>query len=590
MQTLARAHRRDPDPKVRALLAWIKEHQCPGISLTDTPPKSDPAWTDRRVLIFTEYGDTRRYLRDLLRTAVADTDRGEERILEIYGGMNDEAREEVQYAFNAPPADHPVRILLATDAAREGLNLQGHCSDLFHFDIPWNPSRMEQRNGRIDRALQPEPVVRCHYFVYEQRGEDRVLDKVVEKTEIIHRELGSFGTVVRERVEKVLEGGITEETDAQLDLVTEQDGDPRREMADRELEALRERERLKREIDQAAKIFDASKKVMNFQPEHLRDAIDVGLELSGAGPLERIDERGKSEHGVYRLPALPPDWQRTIDGLRPPRDRKEEFYEWRKRPPRPVVFHPPKAMTSTTVHLHLEHPFVKRVLSRFLAQGYGQHDLSRVTVAPVSETAQASVVAVGRLCLFGAGAGRLHDTLLHVGARYTRSSGASNLEPLDATETQHLVEMLERAFKERPSLEGFSGNLIQELQHDAPKAMEALWPALRAEADAHAVDAEQKLKARGTEEANALRKIIEAQRDAIEQALGGPQLNLEFGESESERLQARQQEQDRKHLERRRTELERELVREPEQLESLYEVKLRRFEPVGLIYLWSEMG
>ena len=64
------------------------------------------------------------------------------------------------------PHKHPVRILIATDAAREGLNLQAHCWNLFHFDVPWNPSRMEQRNGRIDRKLQPKPEVFCHYFVY----------------------------------------------------------------------------------------------------------------------------------------------------------------------------------------------------------------------------------------------------------------------------------------------------------------------------------------------------------------------------------------------------------------------------------------
>jgi hypothetical protein len=255
-----------------------------------------------------------------------------------------------------------------------------------------------------------------------------------------------------------------------------------------------------------------------------------------------------------------------------------------------VVFHPPKVLTSTHVHLHLEHPFVKRVLSRFLAQGYGQHDLSRVTLLPVSETAQASVLAVGRLCFFGSGAGRLHDTLLYVGAHYIRSSGASNLAPLDARDTRGLVEMLERAFEQRTSLEAFSDTRLEELRKDAPLAMESLWPALRAEADAHAFEAEQKLGARGSEEANALRKIIQGQRDAIEKALGGRQLNLEFGDSESDRLQARQMEQDRKHLERRRAELERELEQEPEQLLSLYEVKLKRFEPVGLIYLCSEMG
>ncbi len=590
MQTLGRLHRREPDAKVNALIAWMREHQCPGISLTDTPAKADRAWTDRRVLIFTEYGDTRRYLRDLLCSAVADTDRGEERILEIYGGMNDEAREEVQYAFNAPPGEHPVRILLATDAAREGLNLQGHCADLFHFDIPWNPSRMEQRNGRIDRALQPEPVVRCHYFVYQQRGEDRVLDKVVEKTEIIQQELGSLGTVVLEKVEKTLEKGITAETDAQLDFVIESDGDEKLETTKRELEATRERDRLKREIDRAGRIFDASRKLMNFHPEHLRDAIDVGLELGGAGPLERIGQGSGTDNVAYRLPELPIDWQRTIDKLRPPRERNEEFYDWRKKPPRPVVFHPPKVLTSTQVHLHLEHPFVKRVLSRFLAQGYGQHDLSRVTVLPVSETAQASALAVGRLCLFGSGAGRLHDTLLYAAAHYDRGGGAQKVVALDGEEARDLIGMLERAFKERPALDAFSESLLDELRNEASHVMETLWPVLRSEADAQAVDAEQKLKARGTEEANALRKIIQGQRDAIEKALGGTQLNLEFGESESDRLQARQQEQDRKHLERRRMELERELEREPEQLELLYEVKLRRFEPVGLIYLWPEMG
>jgi hypothetical protein len=150
--------------------------------------------------------------------------------------------------------------------------------------------------------------------------------------------------------------------------------------------------------------------------------------------------------------------------------------------------------------------------------------------------------------------------------------------------------MLDRAFEERPSLKTFSDTLLHELRKDAPLAMETLWPALRAEADAHAVDADQKLKTRGATDAKELRKIIQSQHDAIEEALGGTQLNLTFGDSESDRLQAKQMDQDRKHLERRRVELQQDLEREPRELESLYDVKLRRFEPVGLIYLWPEMG
>jgi hypothetical protein len=62
-----------------------------------------------------------------------------------------------------------------------------YCADLIHFDLPWNPSRLEQRNGRIDRKLQPAKQVFCRYFHYEQREADIVLDALVRKTEVIQR-------------------------------------------------------------------------------------------------------------------------------------------------------------------------------------------------------------------------------------------------------------------------------------------------------------------------------------------------------------------------------------------------------------------
>ena len=115
----------------------------------------------------------------------------------------------MQRRFNADPSREPLRILLATDAAREGLNLQAHCSDLFHFDLPWNPGRIEQRNGRIDRKLQPAAEVACHYFVLPQRTEDRVLEVLVTKTETIKRELGSLSQVIDDSVERrMLSEGI----------------------------------------------------------------------------------------------------------------------------------------------------------------------------------------------------------------------------------------------------------------------------------------------------------------------------------------------------------------------------------------------
>lgn len=114
-------------------------------------------------------------------------------------------------------------------------------------------------------------------------------------------------------------------------------------------------------------------------------------------------------------------------------------------------------------------------------------------------------------------------------------------------------------------------------------------PALRAEADAEATDVEQRLAQRAEEEATALRKILETQQKKIFEVLGGDQLKLALGTTEAERENGAQLERDRKHLERRRDASARELETEPAELAALYAVKLRRFEPVGLVYLYPEL-
>jgi SNF2 family DNA or RNA helicase len=160
------------DARVLWLVQWIKANLLSG-----------KIWNDRRLIIFTEWEDTRRWLERRLREALADTDRIDDRIGIFTGATGQDRREEVKAAFNANPKKEPLRILICTDAAREGINLQTYCSDLIHFDLPWNPSRLEQRNGRIDRKLQPAKQVFCRYFRYEQREADIVLDALVRKTD-----------------------------------------------------------------------------------------------------------------------------------------------------------------------------------------------------------------------------------------------------------------------------------------------------------------------------------------------------------------------------------------------------------------------
>ncbi|MFO0558012.1 MAG: DISARM system SNF2-like helicase DrmD [Polyangiales bacterium] len=582
MLATARRHRGAPDAKVQTLIAWMREHQCKAAQIGGADAKAskrDRAWSDRRVILFTEYGDTKRYLQGILRAAIEGTERADERIMVFHGGMSDEQREEVQRAFNAPPDEHPVRVLIATDAAREGVNLQGHCADLFHFDVPWNPARMEQRNGRIDRTLQPAKEVFCHYFHYPARREDLVLEKLIEKVDVIQRDLGSMSAVLLERMGAVMESGIDDETLSLLERA-EQAGE-RRKTASEELEANRpELDRLRAEIEEASALLERSKGVINFDPALLRDAIDVGLELSGASALKPLgDER-------YELPTLAASWQDTVDTLRPPRGRDEPLWEFRKKKPWPIVFRPPPKMNSAQAHVHLEHPLVQRVLGRFLSQGYSAHDLSRVTVVRTRHDSLVRVIAFGRLSLFGAGATRLHDQLVRVAARWIEGREQQELKPFADEADRKAIEMLEQVLAEAPTLEAASESLQARVREAAPRLFSALWTHVQAEADARAVEAEQQLARRGTEEAQALSEILKTQRRAIIDAIEArSQLSLGFFADERE---GEQFEREKQWLDDRLVSIQQEVQREPDEIRALYRVALRRLEPVGLVVLWPE--
>jgi hypothetical protein len=582
MLALAQRHRDEADGRVLALHAWMRAHQCEALG-GDPRRAKGAAWSDRRLLIFTEYGDTKRWLVNLLQNVVEPTAQGSGRVMQFHGGMSDAQREEVRRAFNSAPGEHPVRVLVATDAAREGVNLQGHCADLFHFDIPWNPARMEQRNGRIDRTLQPAEEVRCHYFVLPQRAEDQVLRTLVKKVERISEELGSLSAVVMDRLADALAAGIDPSAGARVEAATQLGlslETTRREL-DSDAAAI---ERLKLEIDQAGRLLNESRKVMDFEPAHLRDALNVGCELAGAEAL-RAAHAVEAEPGLalWTLPTLPESWQDTLDTLRPPRDKDEAPWVWRKRPLVPVCFDPPARINSGVAHLHLSHPFVQRMLGRFLAQGWSAHDLARVTAVRNPYDGIARVIAFGRLSLFGAGATRLHDQLVSVAAPWTESGGGNHLRPFAEEADRKALDRLGQLLAAAPTLDGLDAPVQARLVKSAPGDFAALWPEVEREADAVAHDATQKLTRRGQAEAAALRRILEAQRAAIARELAGTQLPL-FGDGDV--AQKAQWDQDRKWMERRLERLAAEMEREPAELPALYRVATRKLEPVGMVYLW----
>ena len=142
------------------------------------PPKPSP---HQKLVIFTEHRDTLNYLEQRITTLLGR----KEAVVIIHGGIGREERLKVQESFRHDPQ---VQVLLATDAAGEGINLQ-RAHLMVNYDLPWNPNRLEQRFGRIHRIGQTEV---CHLWnlVAEETREGDVYRQLLEKLEQARQALG----------------------------------------------------------------------------------------------------------------------------------------------------------------------------------------------------------------------------------------------------------------------------------------------------------------------------------------------------------------------------------------------------------------
>ncbi|MFQ5506751.1 MAG: helicase-related protein, partial [Planctomycetota bacterium] len=592
MLAIAEQARGLPDARIRYLVEWIRAHMCPGVHLPGQRPQTDDArWNDIRLLIFTEWEDTKRYVVNMLREAVAETHLEDHRIEVFHGPTPLDKREKIKRAFNAPPSEHPVRILVATDAAREGLNLQAHCHHLFHFDVPWNPSRLEQRNGRIDRKLQPAPEIFCHYFVYAQRPEDRVLQVLVRKTQTIREELGSLSQVLDARLAETLKGGIHHDQAQRLaDEIDSADMDPdKRATTEEELDATRQRQgELRKQIRQLDRRVAEARKWIGLDMESLCDALSCSLEMLGAEPLQS-KASPKGEPARFVFPNLDtrqggdPSWAPTLDTLRALPQDDESGFQWRKNAPiRPVVFEAPKGVDDSVVQLHLHHRVVQRLLGRFLSQGFVHHDLSRACLAQSQDTIP-RVVLLGRLSLYGPGATRLHEEVLSVTARWSDAATRKHaLAPYAREAEARTMDLLEQALRPGTRRE-LSDRVRQQRLASIPTDIEQLLPHLEQRGNAAHLDAEKALAERGRAEAKEMQRILEEQKKRILAELGrSVDRQLTLFRTDDER---RQYESNRRYWQRWIDNVEGDIEREPARIMDFYKVTSYRIEPVGIAYL-----
>ncbi|HRC71937.1 MAG TPA: DISARM system SNF2-like helicase DrmD [Candidatus Competibacter sp.] len=388
LRAWAQRARNQADSKAKAILDWLTANLKP-----------DGQWNDRRVILFTEYRTTHQWIHQIL----ASHGFGGDRLGLLHGGLSQEEREPVKAAFQASPQDSPVRILLATDAASEGIDLQNHCNRLIHLEIPYNPNVMEQRNGRIDRHGQREKEVLIWHPVdggdtngasVGGHGEDIL--RALRKLDSMRADMGSVNPVIAPQMSGLIEGSLK-------DLDTR--------LAEARIARAKNFVRAERELkERVAKLHErllTTQQDFHLTPDHVLMAVKTGLVLAGRPPLEPVELAGAPSGSVFRMPALSGSWARCLEGLRHPHTQRI----------RPITFdHAVASGRDDVVLVHLNHRLVQMCLRLLRAEIWAQDDvkkLHRVTVrtVPDAQIDGPAVVVVSRLVVTGGNHHRLHEEL-----------------------------------------------------------------------------------------------------------------------------------------------------------------------------------
>jgi superfamily II DNA or RNA helicase len=555
-----------PDSKAQTLIKWLNQILRPG-----------GKWNEERVILFTEYRATQKWLYDLLaREGFAV----EGRLEIIYGGLVKEDRERIKAAFQTHPRQSAVRILLATDAASEGVNLQNHCSRLIHIEIPWNPNRMEQRNGRVDRHGQKADEVHIHHFVGRGFASASTSGKVGDleadleflmraalKIETIREDLGKVGLVIASQVEEAMLGKRTRLDTTRAELESE----PIRRM-------LKFDRKLREQLEKLASQLHETQHELNLTPEHIANVVSVGMELAEQPALVPVDVEGiwpdptgiRKSSPVFRLPALSGSWAQCAEGLAHPHTKVV----------RPIVFDAALAGGRDDVVLaHLNHRLVQMCLRLLRAEiwslGKQAKHLSRVSTCVVDDSALSHpvLIAHGRIVVLGGDNHRLHEEIITAGGALIEG----RFSRLNVGETKSALE----AATEIPAPAAIE-NRFQALW---PKQQDALLAALEARRVERTKNLEKNFEDLAEKEVNKLRTVMNELRRSIQDELesrDNPQLMLDLGGDEPGR---QQRERDLAALRRRYNEIPDEIERESEHLRSRFRNPTARLFPVAVTWL-----
>ena len=324
---------------------------CLSELLQDTPEMKGPSGNRRKLIIFTEHRDTLNYLAKRISGLLCS----EEAVKTIHGGTNRDTRREVQEEFNNNPA---VSVLIATDAAGEGVNLHKNCNLMINYDLPWNPNRLEQRFGRIHRIGQQLPCTLWNMISVDTR-EGQVFQRLLDKLE---QEAKTLGGQVFEILGNALDAASLKEL--LLRAIKYENSEEAKNWMKQKIDSDLDTEKLKKLLAEQSNFQQTLSPEMVYrikdekdraearklQPCFVRSFFQGGLQSLGG-------EMRSCGNGRWRVPHVPAairDKAKSINSRRPVAS-KYDYVCFDKESIRPAPNAPEAAF------LHPGHPFVAAV-------------------------------------------------------------------------------------------------------------------------------------------------------------------------------------------------------------------------------------
>lgn len=316
---------------------------------------------DDKIILFTKYKDTLDYLEKNLKNL-------EFEIFTMHGGLSLNKRNEIFMLFERSKK----AVLIATDVISEGLNLQRLSSCIVHYELPWNPNRLEQRNGRVDRIGQIKSEVQVRTFVLKNTLDQEILDLLISKAQNIREDRGYSAAYFGD--ESYIKSVLTEAS-------------------------IRNKKRRKKPIQIGPTLFDP------IGYDQVKDAVKKSLSKEDKKQLNKIENESFYGSINIDLPEIDKRISETqaIVGSKADveifvkatcaffncifLDRKDGFQDIKINDPRlefskygdklsKITFDPEIGLTNPdAMVLEIGHPFVRRLIELVKSEFFGKNDI-----------------------------------------------------------------------------------------------------------------------------------------------------------------------------------------------------------------------